>query len=162
MRRHDRALTEADTLRVIKAAHFAFLTTVGEDGRPYGVPVNAVYCDGVLYFHGTAQKSRKAQNIAATPYVSLTFVAYEKRIGEEHSVDYASAVVEGRAELVTDEAEREKAFLAICKAHAAGPTAEEHRTYARQGGDFASVWRVTVDTMSGKSRSWPHISGQLG
>lgn len=162
MRRHDRAITEEDALLVIRAAHYAVLATVGSDGRPYAVPVNAAYCDGVLYFHGTDQKSRKAANMAANPAVALTFVAYEKRLADERTVDYASAVVEGEAHLVTDEAERQKAFLAICEAHAAGPSAAEHTEYARREGDYAAIWRVTIDTLSGKSRSWAQISGQLG
>lgn len=162
MRRHDRAITEEDALRVIRAAHFAVLSTVGTDGRPYGVPVNAALCDGVLYFHGTDQKSRKADNMAAHPAVSLAFVAFEKRLADERTVDYASAVVEGTAELVTDETERMKAFLAICEAHAAGPTAAQHMAYARREGDYAAVWRVTIDSVSGKSRSWPLISEKLG
>ncbi len=162
MRRRDRAIPTEDALRVIKAAHYAVLATVGPDGRPYAVPVNAAYCDGVLYFHGTEQKSRKADNMAATPAVALTFIAYEKRLSEERTVDYASAVVEGEAHLVTDEAERQKAFLAICEAHAAGPSTAEHLAYARREGDSAGVWRVTIQSLSGKSRSWAHISEELG
>ena len=155
MRRRDRAITTEDALRVIKAAHFAVLATVGSDGRPYAVPVNAAYCNGVLYFHGTEQKSRKADNIAANPAVALTFVAYEKRLAEERTVDYASAVV-------TDETERQKAFLAICEAHAAGPSPEKHLAYVRREGDAAALWRVTIHSLSGKSRSWSRISGELG
>ena len=162
LRRRDRAITKDDALRVIRAAHFAVLSTVGADGRPYGVPVNAAYCDGVLYFHGTDQKSRKAANMAENHAVSLAFVAYEKRLADERTVNYASAVVEGTAQLVTDEAERQKAFLAICEAHAAGPAAAEHMAYARREGDYAAVWRVTIDTLSGKSRSWSQISDKLG
>lgn len=162
MRRRDRAITTEDALRVIKAAHFAVLATVGSDGRPYAVPVNAAYCDGVLYFHGTEQKSRKADNIAANPAVALTFVAYEKRLAEERTVDYASAIVEGEAHLVTDETERQKAFLAICEAHAAGPSPEKHLAYTRREGDSAALWRVTIRSLSGKSRSWSRISDELG
>ena len=94
--------------------------------------------------------------------MALTFVAYEKRLAEERTVDYASAVVEGEAHLVTDETERQKAFLAICEAHAAGPSPEKHLAYARREGDSAALWRVTIHSLSGKSRSWSRISDELG
>ena len=63
---------------------------------------------------------------------------------------------------MTDETERQKAFLAICEAHAAGPSIEKHLAYARREGDAAALWRVTIRSLSGKSRSWSRISDELG
>ena len=63
---------------------------------------------------------------------------------------------------MTDETERQKAFLAICEAHAAGPSIEKHLAYARREGDSAALWRVTIRSLSGKSRSWSRISDELG
>ncbi len=166
LRRQDRAISPDDALQVIRAAHYAVLSTVSEDGRPYGVPVNAALVDRVLYFHGTkAPESRKAMNLATHPAVSLCFTAYEKRDAAEYSTDYASAIVEGTAELVTAPEEKEKALLAIASQHAAGAEAEATLAYIRKGAAWANVWRVTIDSVTGKSRNWPaasaHIAGEL-
>ncbi len=166
LRRQDRAISPDDAMKVIRAAHYAVLSTVGEDGRPYGVPVNAALIDDVLYFHGTkAPESRKAINLAAHPAVSLCFVAYEERIAAEYSTDYASTIVEGTAALVTDAAEKEKALLAICAQHAPEAEAAESLDYIRKGGAWAKVWRVTIESMTGKSRNWldvaEHLEGAL-
>ncbi len=166
LRRQDRAIAYDDTLKVIRAAHFAVLSTVGEDGRPYGVQVNAALVDEFLYFHGTkALESRKAMNLAAHPAVSLCFTAYEKRDAAEYSTDYASAIVEGTAELVTDPEEKEKAFLAIASQHARGAAAEATLAYIRKGAAWAKVWRITIDSVTGKSHNWlaasAYIEGEL-
>lgn len=166
LRRQDRAISHDDALKVIRAAHYAVLSTVGEDGRPYGIPVNAALAEGVLYFHGTkAPESRKAMNLAAHPAVSLCFIAYEKRIAADYSTDYASAVVEGAATLVTDPAEKEKALLAIAAQHASAADTPATIAYIRDGASWAKVWRITIESVTGKSRNWPaasaHIEGEL-
>lgn len=160
MRRRDREISREDAVSVIRAAHFAVLSTVDVDGRPYGVPVNAALCGDCLYFHSTKNESRKADNMRGNPAVCLTFTAYESRIDAEYTVDYASAVVEGSASLVTDEAEREKAFMAICNTHAAGRSEAQHRDYYKMQkcGAGAAIWRVAIEHISGKSRSWADVS----
>lgn len=161
MRRKDRELTREDALRIVRAAPFAVLSTAGADSRPYGVPVNAVYLDGAIYFHGTTGTSRKADNLAGNPAVSLCFTAYERCVPGEYSTDYACAVVDGTAELVTDEAERTRAFVAISRAHAQGDNDEVHLERISKGGAYARVWRVRILQLSGKSRSWPMVSKEL-
>ena len=161
MRRKDRALSDEDARRVMKASHYAVLSTTGEDGRPYGVPVNVAIVDDVLYFHGTPQKSRKADNLKANPAVSLCFTACEERVPADYSTNYASAIVEGQAALVTDPAEIERALLAICAEHAAGMPLEKNMAYVRESGEFAAVWRVTIEHIAGKSRGWAAISAKL-
>lgn len=52
MRRRDRELSFTDTLRVIRNADYAVLSTVDEAGYPYGVPVSPVLeGEKHLYFH---------------------------------------------------------------------------------------------------------------
>ncbi len=162
LRRQDRAISEDNAMKVIRAAHFAVLSTVGEDGLPYGVPVNAALSDGVLYVHGTkAEESRKAANLASHPAVSLCFTAFEKRVAADYSTDYASAIVEGTAAVVTDPAEKEKALLAICAQHALEAETAATLDYIRKGAAYAKVWRITIDRVTGKSRNWPAASAHL-
>lgn len=77
LRRRDRQLTEDEALQIVRHAPHAVLSTADAAGVPYGVPVNAVYAEGNVYWHGTFMKSRKGDNIDANPKVSLCFVAYE-------------------------------------------------------------------------------------
>lgn len=54
MRRKKQALSEEECLRILKEQPRGVLSVLGDDGYPYGMPMNHWYCeeDGKLYFHG--------------------------------------------------------------------------------------------------------------
>ena len=52
MRRKKQKLTEKQCIDILKRAKTATLALHGDDGYPYSVPVNYVYLDGKIYFHG--------------------------------------------------------------------------------------------------------------
>lgn len=51
LRRRDRQLTEDEALQIVRHAPHAVLSTADAAGVPYGVPVNAVYAEGNVYWH---------------------------------------------------------------------------------------------------------------
>lgn len=63
MRRKDRQAGEEDILRILKENVYGVLSTISEDGWPYGVPVSYVYEDGKIYFH-SATMGHKVDNLA--------------------------------------------------------------------------------------------------
>lgn len=50
MRRKKRALTDEETLSIIRKGEYCVLATVGEDAQPYGIPLSYVYIDGKFFF----------------------------------------------------------------------------------------------------------------
>jgi nitroimidazol reductase NimA-like FMN-containing flavoprotein (pyridoxamine 5'-phosphate oxidase superfamily) len=91
-----RAVSWADTQRLLEAAEIVWLTTVRADGRPHVTPVVTVWLDGTLYF-STGGGEQKFVNLRANPYVAATTGASTW----DHGID---VVVEGKAVPVTDEA----------------------------------------------------------
>jgi general stress protein 26 len=79
----------------IEQAEIFFLSTVRRDGRPHVTPLPAMWLDGALHFC-TGDAEQKARNIEGSPQVVLTTGSDRFRSGTD-------IVVEGRAELVTDE-----------------------------------------------------------
>ena len=57
---------------LIKTTEYGVLSTVGEDGYPYAVPVNYAYINGNIYFH-CAREGHKLDNISFNNKVSFTF-----------------------------------------------------------------------------------------
>jgi hypothetical protein len=51
LRRKDRAMDNDEALELIQAGEYGFLATAGEDGQPYGVPLNYVFQKNSIYFH---------------------------------------------------------------------------------------------------------------
>jgi nitroimidazol reductase NimA-like FMN-containing flavoprotein (pyridoxamine 5'-phosphate oxidase superfamily) len=89
------AVSWEDTQRLLEAAEISWISTVRADGRPHVTPLVAVWTDGALYFT-TGAGEQKFVNLRANPYVVLTTGTNDW----DHGID---VVVEGKAELVTDE-----------------------------------------------------------
>jgi nitroimidazol reductase NimA-like FMN-containing flavoprotein (pyridoxamine 5'-phosphate oxidase superfamily) len=66
MRRFKQQISEAECIRILKEEKRGVLSVMGEDGYPYGIPMNHWYSpeDGKLYFHG-AKSGHKLDAISA-------------------------------------------------------------------------------------------------
>jgi nitroimidazol reductase NimA-like FMN-containing flavoprotein (pyridoxamine 5'-phosphate oxidase superfamily) len=151
IRRSDRALTEDQAREILQRAEYGVLATVGADGWPYAVPVNHVLSGDVLYIH-CALEGHKLENIAHEERVSFAAVGNVKVLPAKLSTLYESAIVFGRAALVTDPAERRRALelLAIRFCGAMSPEAEQ--TIATSGPRTAVV-RVRLERIAGKAHT---------
>ena len=63
MRRFKQQVTKEQCIEVLKNSKRGVLSLIGEDGYPYGLPINQWYCeeDGKLYFHGAKKVIRLMQ-----------------------------------------------------------------------------------------------------
>ena len=78
MRRKDRETTEERAYEILKNGEYGILSTIGEDGYPYGVPVNfAVECNKI-YFH-CAPEGYKLECLRENPKVSFTVVGAKQQ-----------------------------------------------------------------------------------
>ena len=55
MRSKANMLTNEEVENILKTSPNGTLALYGENGYPYSVPVNFVYSDGKIYFHGAAE-----------------------------------------------------------------------------------------------------------
>ena len=51
MRRKDRAITEEEAMNLLNKSEYGVLSTVDENGEPYGVPMNFCIIEHFIYFH---------------------------------------------------------------------------------------------------------------
>jgi len=104
MRRIKQQITEDECIRILKENLRGVLSMIGDDGYPYGIPLNHYYSedDGVLYFH-CAKTGHKLDAIKTCDKVS--FCVYDKgyRKEGEWALNINSVVIFGRMKLVTDE-----------------------------------------------------------
>ena len=111
MRRFKQQISEAECIRILKEQPRGVLSLIGDDGYPYGIPLDHWYCeeDGRLYFHG-AKEGHKIDAIASCDKVSYCVMDEGFRKEGEWALNINSVIVFGRISLVTDP---EKAKL-IC------------------------------------------------
>ena len=71
MRRWKQQLSDEDCIAILKSELRGILSVLGDDGYPYGIPMNHWYCeaDGKLYFHG-AKTGHKIDAISQCDKVS--------------------------------------------------------------------------------------------
>lgn len=119
MRKGERRRDEAWALEVFGRAPYVTLSMVRPDGTPYGVPLNMVRRDErTLYFH-CAGEGEKIDCIRVNPTVSLSAVSRCTPKFEEEKQNFTeyfhSAIALGRAEIVTDDAEKIEALRLLCE-----------------------------------------------
>ena len=153
MLRKDRERDAAFAWEVFQKAPYATLSLTDEAGKPYAIPISPVVDEAyhVVYFH-CAGHGEKWELLAKNPPVCLSAVSYAAAIPNEFSMAYASAVLHGRAEVVTDEAEQVKAMLLLCTAYdpkGMGRFTESVEKY----GPATKVIRITPRELTGKENT---------
>ena len=158
MRRKDRELSREETLTVIRHTPHCVIATVDESGTPYATPITAVLFEGAVYFHSSSDvNGRRYQNALQNDKVSIVWIGRGETAADElpkdFSVNYASAIVEGRISLVTDEGEKKRVAKAFCLRHVPQAGEEAIDKYYAAGGKYVVFWKVTIDSLSGKARN---------
>ncbi|MDD7593558.1 MAG: pyridoxamine 5'-phosphate oxidase family protein [Peptoniphilaceae bacterium] len=149
MRRFNQLMTDAECIGVLRAERRGVLAMNGENGCPYAVPINFYYEPerNRIYFHG-AREGLKVDLLRSNDKVCLT--VFDQGVIPEGEWAYrvASVVIRGRAQIVTDETEAERAVHQLGLKYY--PTAESvaqamHRSFSK-----VQVYALTVDHMTGK------------
>ena len=146
MRRSDRATTAEKAWDILEQAEYMTLSMMGADGVPYGVTLSFARVEHALYFH-CAGEGYKLESLRKNPAVCVNAVCQQRSKPEEFTVAFESAVAFGIACEVTEQAEKERGLLAICKKYA--PENTGAAAYVAQYPQV-SVWRIDVSNISGK------------
>ena len=104
MRRFNQQVTDAECIEILKNTKRGVLSLLGEDGYPYGIPIDHWYCeeDGRIYFHG-AKEGHKIDAIKACDKASYCVYDEGYRKEGEWALNIKSVVTFGRIRLVEDE-----------------------------------------------------------
>lgn len=149
IRRSERELPEEEAREILRRAEYGVLATVGEDGWPYAVPLNHVLLGDVLYIH-CATEGHKLENIPHEPRVSYCAVASAKVVPSMLSTLYESAVVFGRATLVTDAEEKREALVALLARLRGNRPAEAEEALSKCDREPAII-RIEIGRITGKA-----------
>ena len=104
MRRIKQQISDAECVEVLKNTKRGVLSLMGDDGYPYGIPIDHWYCeeDGKIYFHG-AKEGHKIDSIRRCDKVSYCTYDEGYRREGEWALNIRSVIVFGRISLVDDE-----------------------------------------------------------
>lgn len=149
MRRIDREIQNDDVMEILKNNDYGILSTVSQEGYPYGVPVSYVYINDSIYFH-CATEGQKLDNVAANNKVSFCVVGKTCIIPEKFSTKYESVILFGRANEVFDE-EKNVALLEIIKKYSP-EYVEKGMNYISNASEKTKVLKISIEHITGKER----------
>ena len=104
MLRKKQQLTQEACIEILKKEPRGVLSVLGDDGYPYGMPMNHYYCeeDGNIYFHS----GKNGHRVDALKHCDkASFCVYDggfRRKGE-WALNINSVIVFGRIELIEDQ-----------------------------------------------------------
>jgi uncharacterized protein len=142
-----------------------FLCHVGfvADGQPFVIPTSYGRKDANLYIHGSAASRmlRNLQKDGATVCVTVTLLdgLVLARSVFNHSMNYRSVVVLGKAQLVSDPAEK-LAALRVLSEHILPGRWDDARQPNQSELKQTSVLRVPIEEFSAKVRNGPAIDDE--
>lgn len=147
MRRFKQQISREECIRLLKKQPRGVLSVIGDDGYPYGIPLDHWYSDNKLYFH-CAKVGHKLDAIAACDKVSYCVMDEGYRRDGEWSLNINSVVVFGRMRIV----ENEEKKLEICTNLVRKFTDDEEYLRKELSNAFSRVncLELTIEHMTGK------------
>ena len=124
MRRRPQALSHEEIVDLLKKETRGVMSVQGDDGYPYGVPINHYYNeeDGRLYFHG-AKFGHRVDAVKRDPKVSYCVFGQDERKDGDWAYYVKCVIVFGKAVLIEDQDEIMRICDKLCRKF---PCSEEY------------------------------------
>jgi nitroimidazol reductase NimA-like FMN-containing flavoprotein (pyridoxamine 5'-phosphate oxidase superfamily) len=148
MRRSNLAMTKEETISLIKSSRFAVLSLIDPDGLPYGVPLDYIYKDNTLYFHG-AKEGRKIDSMKMNPKGCAVILGDTAVVPEKFGRKYTSAIIEGPIELI-DEPEIKRQVMTWVVELNSPDHQEKGKAIIEKMLDRVLIYKMHMETVSGK------------
>ena len=149
MRRFKQQISEEDCARILKEQPRGVLSMIGDDGYPYGIPLDHWYSEEEkkLYFH-CAKTGHKIDAITACDKVSYCVMDEGYRKNGDWALNINSVVVFGRMRIVEDEEKKRE----ICTNLVRKFTDDEEYLQKELANAFPRVncLELTIEHMTGK------------
>jgi nitroimidazol reductase NimA-like FMN-containing flavoprotein (pyridoxamine 5'-phosphate oxidase superfamily) len=162
VREPHRGVYDRDTVNQILDEGFICHIGFAVDGQPYVIPTSYGRKDNVLYVHGSAA-SRMLRNLDQGIPVCITVTLLDglvlARSVFNHSMNYRSVVILGKATLVSDAAEKIAALRAISN-HILPSRWDDSRQPNEKELKATSVIRIPIEEFSAKVRTGPPIDDE--
>lgn len=158
LRRNDRALDRAETLRLIDANCYGVLALAWPDGSPYAVPINYGRAGETIYMH-CATAGQKLDILRVNPKAMLSVVEPGQVTHGETtcsaSINFRSAMIFGKVSEVGDLPAKLHGLKVVCQACAVPVPIDgtaNAASFASRANDTV-VLALHIEHVSGKARS---------
>ena len=151
VRRQDRLLDEARAREILASAQYGYLSMIGLDGKPYGVPINFVWDgDDAIYIH-CAPEGKKIDILECHDRVSFCVVGNVNLLPSAFTTEYESIILDCDVTIPTYDEERIQALELLLK-KLSPHDMEVGMRYALKSLPRTCIVRLDILTWSGKAK----------
>lgn len=161
MRRIGKSLDINACKEILNKCAEGFLSVIGENGYPYGVPVNYAYVEndgeiGSIYFHG-AIEGQKYDAMKKCDKVSFCVIEKKDIKPSEFTTDYKSAICFGKVKEITDEKEKFDGLMKLIEVLTPNhiKEGEEYIKFTSTNGEKrinkTGMFKIEIEHLTGKS-----------
>ena len=147
LRRIRQTASQEECIALLESAPRGILAVHGENGYPYGLPVNYVFMDGRIYFH-CSKEGHKVDALRADDRVSFTILSEPVKNEGEWWYCFTSVIVFGRISEVTATEKADRILRALGSKYF--PEGYDMETDIIRNGPRALILELTIDHVSGK------------
>lgn len=150
MNKKERQLTAEQTTALIAKGKTGTLCLNGDDGYPYGVPVNYVYFNDAIYIHG-ANQGYKVDAVKANPKACFSCYVNVEILADQLTAAFESFIATGKVEMVEDKEEK-KAVLDYIVDQLSEPAFKEKGSKMIAAMlDKTGIIKFTIEEVKGKA-----------
>lgn len=146
--KEENQLPRKQALEMLESAPYGVMALEGDNRYPYTVPVNYVYADNKIYFHG-AVEGHKVDAAKRNEKVSFCVVTQADVVPEAYNCLYLSAIAFGKIRVAEDEQEKREALELIIDKYSKG-FEEGGRKYIKASWNEVQVFVIELEHITGK------------
>lgn len=105
MRRIKQQLSEEECIQILQDEKRGFLSVLGENDYPYGIPLNYVYNNNKIIFH-SAMEGHMIDSVKKHDKVSFCVIDSGQKVEDEWYYIFKSVIVFGKINFIEDEDEK--------------------------------------------------------
>jgi len=149
LRRQDRKLSDSEALDILQKGEFGILSMCTPKNEGYGIPLNYVLVNNVIYFH-CATEGSKLDYLKKNNNVSFCVVGKTEVMPSKFGTLYESAIAFGQI-FDVDDKEKRDALMKIIEKYSSSYIQEGieyiEKLYAK-----VSIIKFTIESVTGKAR----------
>lgn len=147
--RKKQRISQEECIQILKNEKRGVLSVHGDDGYPYGMPLNHYYCeeDGRLYFH-SGMTGHKVDSLRRNNKVSYCVYDEGYRKEGEWALNIRSVILFGRIEFIEDRAKIYEISRKLSYKFTDDTAYIEHEI--ERSGPRTLMFALTIEHMTGK------------
>ena len=149
IRRKRQALSQEETIDILKMRTSGVLAVAGDNGYPYAVPISYLYDNRKIYFH-CAKSGHKLDSLKRNAKVSFCVIDQDQIVPEEYTTYFRSVIAFGMIRILENEGEKRSAIEKFALKYTPNDTLKNRQKTIEQEFHSLCMLEMKIEHMTGK------------